>query len=80
MRRVSGRNKYKLDLMRFDKVKERTVYLIGDIACLVGHILYFTMFCILAVKPMLILNIFSVAFYSLMIWLIFKVEERRVLV
>ena len=77
---MSSRNKYKLDLMRFDKVKERTVYLIGDIACLVGHILYFTMFCILAVKPMMILNIFSVAFYSLMIWLIFKVEERKVLV
>ena len=77
---MSSRNKYKLDLMRFDRVKERTVYIIGDIACLVGHIIYLFMFSILMVKPMIAFNIFSVAFYSLMIWLIVRVEERKVLV
>ena len=69
-----------INIMRFDKMKERTVYTIGGTALLFGHIVYLVVFAILGVMPMLFYNIFSVLFYSGMIYMLYRRRYRKRLV
>ena len=55
---------------------EVPAYYVGMIACLAAHVLYLFLFANNGIRVMAILNIFSVAFYLLMIALIRKVRDR----
>jgi diguanylate cyclase (GGDEF)-like protein len=74
------RKKAGVNILRFDKMNERTVYAIGGISLLVSHIAYLCIFSILGVKPMIFYNIFSVAFYIGMLVLLYKRPYRKRLV
>ena len=57
-----SRKKNNINFMRFEKISERTAYLIGIGALLLGHVMYLIMFGILGVRPMMYFNIFSGTF------------------
>lgn len=61
----------------FDKVTEKTVYQIGMIGCLAGHIIYLIMFKMLGVTPIVRYNYFSVTFYVTMYLLVTKFKRRN---
>lgn len=77
---VKNHKKTDINLMRFDKMNERTVYSVGGAGLLISHVLYLVIFAILGVTPMILFNIFSVVFYSVLIFLLFHTLLRKELV
>lgn len=77
---VKSHKKNNINFMRFEKTSERRAYAIGGAALLLGHIFYLIMFGILGVHPMMYFNIFSVAFYTVMLVLLFRTGLRKGLV
>lgn len=75
-----SRKKNNINFMRFEKISERTAYLIGIGALLLGHVMYLIMFGILGVRPMMYFNIFSVTFYSALLLLLFRTHLRKGLI
>lgn len=75
-----NRKKTELNLLRFDKMNERKAYSIGGAGLLISHIMYLVVFTILGVTPMVLFNIFSVVFYSVLILLLFRTNFRKRLV
>lgn len=55
-----------IDFAINDHLNERTVYSIGSLTLMLGHVIYLAIFLVLNVWPMVWFNLFSVPFYAVM--------------
>ena len=74
------RNKPDINILGYEKYSERTVYSIGGIGLLFGHVLYLAVFVVLGVVPMIAFNVFSVLFYSGLLFALYHTSHRGRLV
>jgi diguanylate cyclase (GGDEF)-like protein len=74
------KRKNEINFAVFDGITEKQCYLIGDIAFIVGHVIYLAMFLILGVNFMAAYNCFSVAFYVVLYFFIKKAKNRNIFI
>jgi diguanylate cyclase (GGDEF)-like protein len=69
----------KIDKMASPRL-EFLLYFCAFIACLIAHVCYLMLFAMAGAKIMVIFNIFSVAFYAVLIPLTWKTKDKNLLV